>query len=103
MYLCIFELLLLYCLLFFFLMRRRPPRSTRTDTLFPYTTLFRSDLYTLMSAYIGQRTKAASRTYAPRAQQAYPLEEARERLRRLLPDLGRWTPLTAVEIGRAHV
>src|SRR3546814_2358854 len=29
-------------LLFFFLMIRRPPRSTRTDTLFPYTTLFRS-------------------------------------------------------------
>src|SRR3546814_13487691 len=25
-------------------MRRRPPRSTRTDTLFPYTTLFRSKL-----------------------------------------------------------
>src|SRR3546814_12373570 len=29
-------------LFFFFLMIRRPPRSTRTDTLFPYTTLFRS-------------------------------------------------------------
>src|SRR3546814_13745992 len=29
-------------LTFFFLMIRRPPRSTRTDTLFPYTTLFRS-------------------------------------------------------------
>src|SRR3546814_12325281 len=28
--------------LVFFLMVRRPPRSTRTDTLFPYTTLFRS-------------------------------------------------------------
>src|SRR3546814_8405657 len=28
--------------LFFFLSIRRPPRSTRTDTLFPYTTLFRS-------------------------------------------------------------
>src|SRR3546814_19743934 len=28
--------------LFFFVMIRRPPRSTRTDTLFPYTTLFRS-------------------------------------------------------------
>src|SRR3546814_9791177 len=28
--------------LFFFLMIRLPPRSTRTDTLFPYTTLFRS-------------------------------------------------------------
>src|SRR3546814_18353735 len=27
---------------FLFLMIRRPPRSTRTDTLFPYTTLFRS-------------------------------------------------------------
>src|SRR3546814_8379659 len=26
----------------FFVMIRRPPRSTRTDTLFPYTTLFRS-------------------------------------------------------------
>src|SRR3546814_19707169 len=29
--------------MFFFLMIRRPPRSTRTDTLFPYTTLFRSE------------------------------------------------------------
>src|SRR3546814_7597029 len=29
-------------LVFVFLMLRRPPRSTRTDTLFPYTTLFRS-------------------------------------------------------------
>src|SRR3546814_11028954 len=28
--------------MFLFLMIRRPPRSTRTDTLFPYTTLFRS-------------------------------------------------------------
>src|SRR3546814_18081540 len=32
---------MLYC--FFLLMIRRPPRSTRTDTLFPYTTLFRSE------------------------------------------------------------
>src|SRR3546814_4213125 len=31
---------MIYC--FLFLMIRRPPRSTRTDTLFPYTTLFRS-------------------------------------------------------------
>src|SRR3546814_4686688 len=31
-----------FCIVFFFLMIRRPPRSTRTDTLFPYTTLFRS-------------------------------------------------------------
>src|SRR3546814_14532292 len=31
-----------FMLLLFFLMSRLPPRSTRTDTLFPYTTLFRS-------------------------------------------------------------
>src|SRR3546814_551782 len=31
-----------HSLLFFFFMIRRPPISTRTDTLFPYTTLFRS-------------------------------------------------------------
>src|SRR3546814_20599000 len=36
--------------LFFFLMIRRPPRSTRTDTLFPYTTLFRSDVLEIVLA-----------------------------------------------------
>src|SRR3546814_20846936 len=36
------EVTLTQCMCFFFLMIRRPPRSTRTDTLFPYTTLFRS-------------------------------------------------------------
>src|SRR3546814_16865143 len=33
---------MILCIYCFFLMVRRPPRSTRTDTLFPYTTLFRS-------------------------------------------------------------
>src|SRR3546814_6226971 len=33
---------MMFFFLLFFLMIRRPPRSTRTDTLFPYTTLFRS-------------------------------------------------------------
>src|SRR3546814_16834355 len=33
---------IILCTFVFFLMIRRPPRSTRTDTLFPYTTLFRS-------------------------------------------------------------
>src|SRR3546814_6262250 len=37
----------------FFLMRRRPPRSTRTDTLFPYTTLFRSRHHGLLIAPLG--------------------------------------------------
>src|SRR3546814_17531695 len=36
-------------------MMRRPPRSTRTDTLFPYTTLFRSDCALILppSSFIG--------------------------------------------------
>src|SRR3546814_17239722 len=34
-------------ILFFFLRIRRPPRSTRTDTLFPYTALFRSAVIAL--------------------------------------------------------
>src|SRR3546814_19022478 len=33
---------LVFCFSVFFFRLRRPPRSTRTDTLFPYTTLFRS-------------------------------------------------------------
>src|SRR3546814_11967340 len=37
-YVCIHQ----SCVVFFFLMIRRPPRDTLTDTLFPYTTLFRS-------------------------------------------------------------
>src|SRR3546814_17698651 len=40
-YFCMCSLMFFF-LFFFFLMIRRPPRSTRTDTLFPYTTLFRS-------------------------------------------------------------
>src|SRR3546814_12018183 len=36
-------LMIFMCVFVFFLMIRRPPRSTRTDTLFPYTTLFRSE------------------------------------------------------------
>src|SRR3546814_2123612 len=45
--------------LFFFLMIRRPPRSTRTDTLFPYTTLFRSG-----SRAFGDASRAGRRRQA---------------------------------------
>src|SRR3546814_4431377 len=41
---------LLFFFFFFFLIIRRPPRSTRTYTLFPYTTLFRSDWQARMKA-----------------------------------------------------
>src|SRR3546814_17300291 len=42
-------------LIVFFLMSRRPPRSTRTDTLVPYTTLFRSEaeLETIRKGEVG--------------------------------------------------
>src|SRR3546814_18492593 len=46
---------------FFFLMIRRPPRATRTDTLFPYTTLFRSRNERRRSLSVAQRTTGADR------------------------------------------
>src|SRR3546814_18203699 len=47
------------CFPFFFLMIPRPPRSTRTDTLFPYTTLFRSHLKALTEAVHAHGSLAA--------------------------------------------
>src|SRR3546814_13189936 len=44
---------------FFFLRIRRPPRSTRTDTLFPYTTLFRSTMLAERVRRLGSRPTAA--------------------------------------------
>src|SRR3546814_14236843 len=75
--------------MFFFVMIRRPPRSTRTDTRFPYTTLFRSrvafplkhlaeirgpDLagmgeHDMGGAEIGRRRGGASRFVGPAAAQ----------------------------------
>src|SRR3546814_20237530 len=46
--------MLIILLSFFFLMIRRPPRSTRTDTLFPYTTLFRSSRQNIEIDYCPQ-------------------------------------------------
>src|SRR3546814_1471209 len=40
-------------IIYFFLMIRRPPISTRTDTLFPYTTLFRSHLFGRKADMVG--------------------------------------------------
>src|SRR3546814_19808182 len=44
MFMYLFLMSVILSVIIFFLMIRRPPRSTRTDTLFPYTTLFRSPL-----------------------------------------------------------
>src|SRR3546814_12010723 len=87
------SLSILLCCSFFFLMLRRPPRSTRTDTLFPYTTLFRS----LAEREIAPRIIAAPTTafWTPHLVWLIwrnPIEDARE---------PRGTCL--VQIGRAHV
>src|SRR3546814_8087444 len=50
---------MVYC---FFLMIRRPPRSTRTDTLFPYTTLFRSSHGAGRAAAVAGHRTACRRT-----------------------------------------
>src|SRR3546814_7735148 len=55
--------LVLHC---FFLMIRRPPRSTRTDTLFPYTTLFRSLSYGELA---GERMKLGLLLHDPEEEQ----------------------------------
>src|SRR3546814_12658717 len=54
------------CFSFFFLMIRRPPRSTRTDTLFPYTTLFRS-LRAIFSGFVTALVAAAMLPAIPTA------------------------------------
>src|SRR3546814_15501650 len=56
---CVSILLFYSCV--FFLMIRRPPRSTRTDTLFPYTTLFRSRWIPVLPWRLPSRCNAPAR------------------------------------------
>src|SRR3546814_20573916 len=122
LYICLFSCVLScyypYCLVdFFFLMIRRPPRSTRTDTLFPYTTLFRSDFdgKTLGESveYIGvgnftppdQLPRSGSATYAGRLfgdiDDGSKLVAALVGRSDLTANFG--TGALAAKIGRAHV
>src|SRR3546814_4712478 len=66
------------CGCFFFVMIRRPPRSTRTDTLFPYTTLFRS-LHRLSLRHLPVRSRSAVRNAVSAA---VPGSHARRRHRK---------------------
>src|SRR3546814_14842708 len=77
---------------FFFLMIRRPPRSTRTDTLFPYTTLFRS----AVAGADDDMVEAVAIAVVGRFEIGRRLEAQRTR-RRVYGEQRR------VEIGRAHV
>src|SRR3546814_20520377 len=92
---------------FFFLMRRRPPRSTLTDTLFPYTTLFRSRRDSLIVS--GDLAQSA----APAGAGDQLCERSRPPCRSLRPrreaavvgaaPLARDRATAAGKIGRAHV
>src|SRR3546814_8059939 len=68
---------------FFFLMIRRPPRSTRTDTLFPYTTLFRSPFFSARFAYasptqLNSCGRKVWRNFASHSQIGMPLRRSEE-------------------------
>lgn len=54
------------------------------------------NLYELVQAYVDQRRKDNGRSYQLRPPQAYPLDDARLRLRDKLPDLKAWTALDAI-------
>src|SRR3546814_9474635 len=100
-------------------MIRRPPRSTRTDTLFPYTTLFRS-MFGVMISSLGIVQDRISRSrlageppdvhITPRLGTIGLFEfdradeiiaEGEAAVERVLPDLN--DAISIFEIGRAHV
>src|SRR3546814_8901092 len=75
----------MFAFFFFFLMIRLPPRSTRTDTLFPYTTLFRSES---MAHKIWPGTRALAQLHLDEGQRVWlvtaaPIEIANIIARRL--------------------
>src|SRR3546814_9151316 len=97
-------------------MIRRPPRSTRTDTLFPYTTLFRSELVLGVDVDHGQifGNVLFARQPRPRALFAADAVDQAEPDRlpagedapvgdRTQPLVGQVASLAHHEIGRAHV
>src|SRR3546814_15219243 len=111
-----------------FLMIRRPPRSTHTDTLFPYTTLFRSKRPLLSMTPDSMTSQIATAASGARREDARLVAEARAGLDKAAREIGnrlasarrgdeqnRWLVwaglggvvlgmlLYALEIGRAHV
>src|SRR3546814_13179781 len=60
------------CIVLFFLITRRPPRSTRTDTLVPYTTLFRSTGRRGQAPVAGQRPRRQARPAQGRSRLGAP-------------------------------
>src|SRR3546814_14494589 len=97
--------------MFFFLMIRRPPISTRTDTLFPYTTLFRSWIEVADLLRIHPELAAARRDFLVvadvAAHELSAVEHEGEIRRRVLPHraevMATVAGIAVEEIGRAHV
>src|SRR3546814_17823616 len=77
-------------LFFYFLMMRRPPRSTRTATLFPYTTLFRSTgtIEKALGRQKGVDTVAVSLTHEQALVEFDPQVVKPEVLLQVLRDIG---------------
>src|SRR3546814_11283162 len=94
------HLLTIFCSVFyfFFLMIRRPPRSTRTDTLFPYTTLFRSQ-----GGATGPGGGACARPRGPSASWNRRHRPAVPEPHRSARPAGAEARQDHREIGRAHV
>ena len=65
------------------------------------TSRFDGDLYGLVQAYVTQRKRDLSRQYRPRIPEAYPLEDARRRLRGKLGEMRGWTTLRTIAPDRA--
>src|SRR3546814_21148849 len=94
---------------FFFLMIRRPPRSTRTDTLFPYTTLFRSNIlcagFSALQKVVPERIARAI-VNPPSEQDQQQIERALEWAAQdgnCILTLADADYPPALQIGRAHV
>src|SRR3546814_308542 len=66
-FICVFTVFIVL-FYFFFLMIRRPPRSTRTDTLFPYTTRFRSRQRCRYACHLGKAGRTPGRVICCREQ-----------------------------------
>src|SRR3546814_21142498 len=97
-------MLLFFLLFFFFLMIRRPPRSTRTDTLFPYTTLFRSESVLSADYRVARSMGPGNKCRDDGLGMArdWPLLHE-ERKMPATPSFAAARQRCAAEIGRAHV
>src|SRR3546814_11171648 len=96
---------------FFLLLRRRPPRTTRNDTLFPYTTLFRSS-----SEWFARRRSDREGAFRAMREYGRPLPAVKDTpmmvafrnttyptQQRVAAVTGRRTRRSRLKIGRAHV